>query len=243
MIICILYASPVPRLIAVIPAYNEAETIQDVVADLSAAYGEDIAVVVVDDGSSDDTGVLAEAVGAVVLRQPVNLGAGAALRLGFRYAIQREWDTALVIAADGQHVAAEIPALLVSRDKGADLVVGSRFHPDSTAAYPVSRHRRAAMRLASRILRHRHRVSLTDPTSGFWALSRPCVEMFSRQLPSRFLDDTLIGLSLAVRAGLTIAEVPTAMVVRQGGQPSTRGLTLAYHYTRTLLALSIGGRS
>ncbi|WP_419850608.1 glycosyltransferase family 2 protein [Candidatus Poriferisocius sp.] len=232
-----------PRLIAVIPAYNEAETIQDVVADLGTAYGDEIAVVVVDDGSSDDTGSLAATAGAVVLRQPVNLGAGAALRLGFRYATQREWDTALVIAADGQHIAAEVPALLAARADGADLVVGSRFHPDSTASYPVSRLRRAAMRLASRILRHRHGISLTDPTSGFWALSRPCVEMFSRQLPSRFLDDTLIGLSLAVRAGLEITEVPSAMVVRQGGRPSTRGLTLVYHYARTLLALSIGGRS
>lgn len=226
-----------------IPAYNEAETIQNVVADLDTAYGDDIAVVVVDDGSSDDTGVFAAAAGAVVLRQPVNLGAGAALRLGFRYAMQKDWDTALVIAADGQHIAREIPALLAARSEGADLVVGSRFHSDSTAAYPVSRPRRAAMRIASRILRHRHGISLTDPTSGFWAMSRPCVEMFSRHLPSRFLDDTLIGLSLAVRSGLEITEVPTAMVVRQGGRPSTRGLTLAYHYTRTLLALSIGGRS
>ncbi|WP_419928311.1 glycosyltransferase family 2 protein [Candidatus Poriferisocius sp.] len=231
------------RLIAVIPAYNEAETIQGVVADLIATRDHEMLVVVVDDGSVDDTGTLAASAGAVVLRQPVNLGAGAALRLGFRYAAQKEWDTALVVAADGQHMAEEIPNLLTPRNTGADLVVGSRFHPDCTTSYPVSRHRRAAMRLASRILRHRHGISLTDPTSGFWAMSRPCLELFSRQLPSRFLDDTLIGLSLAVRAGLHIAEVPTVMVVRQGGRPSTRGLTLAYHYARTLLAISIGGRS
>lgn len=226
-----------------IPAYNEAETIEGVVADLGTALGDEIATVVVDDGSSDDTGKLAASAGAVVLRQPVNLGAGAALRLGFRYAAQQKWDTALVIAADGQHMAAEISGLLAARESGADLVVGSRFHPDCSTSYPVSRHRRIAMRLASWILRHRHGISLTDPTSGFWAMSPDCLEMFSRQLPSRFLDDTLIGLSLAARAGLEIAEVPTTMVVRQGGQPSTRGLTLAYHYTRTLLALSIGGRS
>ncbi len=226
-----------------IPAYNEAETIENVIIDLSREFGDDIRVVVVDDGSSDATGELAASAGAVVLRQPVNLGAGAALRLGFRYAVGQHWDTALVIAGDGQHIAREIPALLVARTEGADLVVGSRFHPDRTAAYPVSRLRRVAMRLAGWILRHRHGISLTDPTSGFWAMSPDCLEVFSRQLPSRFLDDTLIGLSLAARAGLKIAEVPTAMVVRQGGQPSTRGLTLAYHYARTLLALSIGGRS
>lgn len=226
-----------------IPAFNEADTIEAVIADLHRVYHDEVLAVVVDDGSADDTGAIAGAAGAVVLRQPVNLGAGAALRLGFRYAAGRNWDTALVIAGDGQHIAAEIPALLSAREAGTDLVVGSRFHPDSTASYPVSRPRRAAMKLASRILRHRHGISLTDPTSGFWAMSRPCLELFSRQLPARFLDDTLLGLSLAVRAGLDIAEVPAAMVVRQGGRPSTTGVTLAYHYTRTLLAISIGGRS
>lgn len=226
-----------------IPAFNEADTIEAVIADLHRVYHDEMVTVVVDDGSADDTGTIAAAAGAVVLRQPVNLGAGAALRLGFRYATSRDWDTALVIAGDGQHIAAEIPALLSAREEGADLVVGSRFHPDSTASYPVSRPRRAAMKLASRILRHRHGISLTDPTSGFWAMSRPCLELFSLQLPARFLDDTLLGLSLAVRAGLDIAEVPAAMVVRQGGRPSTTGVTLAYHYTRTLLAISIGGRS
>ena len=226
-----------------IPAYNEADTIEAVIADLHQVYRDEILPVVVDDGSTDNTGVLAARGGAVVLRQPVNLGAGAALRLGFRYAAQQDWDTALVIAGDGQHIAAEITALLSARDAGADLVVGSRFHPDCTASYPVSRARRAAMRLAGRILRHRHGLVLTDPTSGFWAMSRRCLDLFSRQLPARFLDDTLLGLSLAARAGLDIAEVPAAMVVRQGGQPSTRGVTLAYHYARTLLAISIGGRS
>ena len=98
------------------------------------------------------------------------------------------------------------------------------------------------MRLVSRVLRHRRGVVLTDPTSGFWAMSRPCVELFSRQLPAGYLDN-LLGLSLAARAGLAITEVPVTMAPRQGGQPSTQGATLVFHYARTLLAVLIGGRS
>ena len=231
-----------PRLIAVIPAYNEESTVGGVVSQIQRACPSLAEVVVVDDGSADDTAEKATAAGATVLRLPVNLGYGAALRLGFRYAASRQWDYALVLDADGQHAAADIPALLAASRSGADLVLGSRFHPDCAEHYPVSRIRRAAMRLVSRVLRFRRGVVLTDPTSGFWAMSRPCVELFSQQLPAGYLDN-LLGLSIAARAGLAIHEVPVAMAPRQGGQPSTQGATLVFHYARTLLAVFIGGRS
>ena len=225
-----------------IPAYNEESTVGAVIDEVRRASSGPVEVVVVDDGSADATAYSARAAGAVVLRLPVNLGYGAALRLGFRYATGRRWDHALVLDADGQHIAAEIPALLAACESGADLVLGSRFHPDCPSPYPVSHTRRAAMRLASRVIRHRRGVALTDPTSGFWAMSRPCVELFSRKLPAGYLDN-LLGLSIAARAGLAIQEVPVTMAPRQGGQPSARGAALAFHYLRTLLAVSIGGRS
>ena len=230
------------RLIVVIPAYNEEHTVGRVIAEVQRACNRPVEVVVVDDGSADSTAERASAAGAVVLRLPVNLGYGAALRLGFRYAANRQWDHALVLDADGQHVATEIPALLAACGSGADLALGSRFHPDCPTPYPVSRTRRLAMRLAGRVLRHRRGVALTDPTSGFWALSRPGVELFSQQLPAGYLDN-LLGLSLAAQAGLTITEVPVTMASRQGGKPSTQGATLVFHYLRTLLAVFIGGRS
>ena len=231
-----------PRLIVVIPACNEEDTGGAVISDLQRSCSGPMEVVVVDDGSADDTAEKATTAGATVLRLPVNLGYGAALRLGFRYAARRQWDHALVLDADGQHAAADIPTLLAASRSGADLVLGSRFHPDCAAPYPVSRIRRAAMRLVSQVLRHRRGVALTDPTSGFWAMSRPCVELFSQQLPAGYLDN-LLGLSIAARAGLAIQEVPVAMAPRQGGQPSTQGATLVFHYARTLLAVFIGGRS
>ncbi len=231
-----------PKLIAVIPAYNEESTVGTVIAEVRRACSGPVEVVVVDDGSADATARNARAADAVVLRLPVNLGYGVALRLGFRYAASRQWDHALVLDADGQHIATEIPALLAACHSGADLVLGSRFHPDCPTPYQVSRTRRMAMRLVSRVIRHRRGVALTDPTSGFWAMSRPCVELFSKELPAGYLDN-LLGLSIAARAGLAIKEVPVTMAPRQGGRPSAQGAVLAFHYLRTLLAVFIGGRS
>ncbi|MCY3910110.1 MAG: glycosyltransferase family 2 protein [bacterium] len=231
-----------PRLIVVIPAFNEEDTVGAVISDVQRSCSGPVEVVVVDDGSADATADAAAAAGAVVLRFPVNMGYGAALRLGFRYAASRQWDHALVLDADGQHIAAEIPALLAACDSGADLVLGSRFHPGCPTPYPVSRSRRLAMRLVSRVLRLRRGVSLTDPTSGFWALSRSGVELFSRMLPAGYLDN-LLGLSIAARAGMVVTEVPVTMAPRQGGQPSAKGAALVFHYLRTLLAVFIGGRS
>lgn len=233
---------PAPRLIVVIPAFNEEDTVGSVISDVQRSCSGPVEVVVVDDGSADATADVAAAAGAVVLRFPVNMGYGAALRLGFRYAANRQWDHALVLDADGQHIAADVPALVAACDSGADLVLGSRFHPDCPSPYSVSRSRRLAMRLASRVLRFRRGVSLTDPTSGFWALSRSGVELFSRMLPAGYLDN-LLGLSIAARAGMVVTEVPVTMAPRQGGQPSAQGTALVFHYLRTLLAVFIGGRS
>ena len=230
------------KLIAVIPAHNECDTVGRVIDELRLACPDPIEAVVVDDGSTDSTLHVAKRAGATTLRLPVNLGYGAALRLGFRYAAGRHWDTALVLDADGQHIPTEVPTLLAARDTGADLVLGSRFHPDCPNPYPVSCTRRSAMRLAGGLLQYRHGVALTDPTSGFWALSRPCVELFAQKLPAGFLDN-LLGLTLAASARMTITEVPVTMATRQGGQPSARGTALAYHYLRALVAVSIGNRS
>ena len=138
-----------PGLIAVIPAYNEENTVGAVIAEVQRtcsgpaevrpAEARSVEVVVVDDGSADSTAEAAAVAGATVLRLPVNLGYGAALRLGFRYAAGRQWDCALVLDADGQHIATDIPALVAACHSGADLVLGSRFHPDCAVPYPVSR--------------------------------------------------------------------------------------------------------
>lgn len=115
--------SPAPKsILALIPAYNEAERISGVIT-LTQRH---LPVLVVDDGSTDATSEIACELGATVLRQVPNLGKGAALLEGFRYAVEKGCDAVITLDADGQHDPEEIPAFIDAFEKGADLVIGER---------------------------------------------------------------------------------------------------------------------
>lgn len=109
--------------IALVPAYNEALHIDDVVTGANTH----LPVLVVDDGSSDETAAKSESAGALVLRQVPNQGKGAALRAGFRFALQQGYQGVLTLDADGQHDPAEIPIFLDRyQQTRADLIIGAR---------------------------------------------------------------------------------------------------------------------
>ncbi len=145
----------------VIPAFNEAPVIAAVVADVRARYPN---VVVVDDRSSDDTGALALSAGAIVLRHAINLGQGAALQTGIRFALERDAPFIVTFDADGQHRVDDIAALLErQRETGADVVIGSRF---LGAPQPIPRIRRWLLRLAVVATRLSTGVRLSDAHNG-----------------------------------------------------------------------------
>ena len=110
---------------AAIPAYNAAPFVGDVVRRTLAQIGE---VVVVDDGSADETASRAREAGAEVLAHDFNRGKGAALRTAFAYLAERDFDAVLTLDADGQHLPEEIPRLEQAWREGADLVLGTRDH-------------------------------------------------------------------------------------------------------------------
>ena len=202
------------RVVLITPALNEAASVTDVVhAGTAAGYR----MIVVDDGSTDDTGALARAAGAVVLRHPFNLGVGAALQTGFREALQLGADAVVQVDADGQHDVEQVTALTSRLDEQVQMVVGSRFvdggHPRSP--------RGLAMRMLARRASDVAGTRLTDSSSGFRAIGRPLLEVFSRRFPSSYLGDTFGSILLASRHGFQVTEVPVTMRDRQGGEPST----------------------
>jgi glycosyltransferase involved in cell wall biosynthesis len=215
-----------PRLLVMIPALNEEETIAAVVTDARAHLSGD--VVVIDDGSTDRTAERATDSGATVLRLPYNLGVGGALRTALRYRVVQ-------LDGDGQHDAREARRLLARLDDGYDLVVGSRF----AAGYEVGGSRRTTMRLLSSIVSRRLGGRITDTTSGFRAMGPDAIALFSRHYPVDYLSDTVEALLLAGSAGLRVAEIDVAMHPRQGGAPSSPGLMGAYHLTRLMLAIGL----
>jgi glycosyltransferase involved in cell wall biosynthesis len=207
----------VTDVVVVVPAFDEAACIGEVVAAVRAT-GYDC--VVVDDASTDRTADIAERAGAVVIRLPINLGVGGALRAGFRYAVDHGAHTVVQVDGDGQHPVEQIGVLLEHLTAGNfDMVVGSRFAPGGVPS-PQSKLRRGAISVLSTTLRRRGGVTISDPTSGFRAIRDPLLSGFATDFPHHYLGDTFEALLVAGRRGYRIAEVPVVMQARQGGQPS-----------------------
>ena len=225
------------RLLVVIPAWTEASVIGDVLTELRTAVPW-ADVVVVSDGSVDDTAKIARDGGVKVLELPLNLGVGAAMRTGYLYARRNGYDWALQLYADGQHDPADIPRLLdAARAADADIVIGARFA--GTGSYQTKGPRRWAMSLLSAVLSPVTKAKLTDTTSGFKLNSKKAIELFSVDYPAEYLGDTIGALTIAARRRLKIIQVPVEMRPRAGGEPSHGALKSTRFLLRAWFALAI----
>ncbi|MGW4520736.1 glycosyltransferase family 2 protein [Amycolatopsis sp. NPDC004378] len=215
------------------PAWNESESVASVVEQVKLALPESD-LLVVDDGSVDDTAKLARAAGAGVARLAVNLGVGGAMRTGFRYAAARGYDVVVQVDADGQHDPGELDALLRGLED-ADIVIGSRFAGKGT--YKASGPRKYAMVVLALVFSRLAKTRLTDVTSGFKAMGPRAIRLFAGYYPAEYLGDTVESLVLAIRAKLTIKEIPVVMRERAGGTPSHSPVKSAVYLSRAGLAL------
>ncbi|MGI5520979.1 glycosyltransferase family 2 protein [Micromonospora sp. CA-259024] len=204
------------RVLIIIPALNESGSIADVVQEVRGEL-PGVDVLVVDDGSTDRTAAVAAAAGARVAKLPYNLGVGGAMRLGYRYARDHDYDVAIQIDADGQHDPRYVPKLVDLLDD-TDLVIGARFAGEGD--YSVRGPRRWAMVMLSGVLSRVARTKLTDTTSGFRAANRRVIDMFATWYPVEYLGDTVETLVHTARRGYTIRQVPVAMRKRMAGTPS-----------------------
>ncbi|MCO1594093.1 glycosyltransferase family 2 protein [Micromonospora sp. RHAY321] len=204
------------RTLIIIPALNESGSIADVVGEVRGEL-PGVDVLVVDDGSTDRTAAVAAAAGARVAKLPYNLGVGGAMRLGYRYARDHDYDVAIQIDADGQHDPRYVPKL-VDLLEDSDLVIGARFAGEGD--YNVRGPRRWAMVMLSAVLSRVARTKLTDTTSGFRAANRRVIEMFAGWYPAEYLGDTVETLVHTARRGFRIRQVPVAMRKRMAGTPS-----------------------
>ncbi|WP_135305270.1 glycosyltransferase family 2 protein [Haloarcula amylovorans] len=196
------------RTVAVIPAYNEADTIGPVV-DETGEYVD--RVVVVDDGSSDGTAAIAREHGAVVVEHVFNTGVGGAVRTGYQYAIQHDFDMVVQVDADGQHDPAKIPKLLdVAKDH--DMVIGSRYLNDSYQNYSATRN--VGIRFFTEVVNRLGGIEITDVTSGFRIYR---VSMLRRILHRSDKHWAIEQTLEAAKRDFRITEVSTEMPVREEG--------------------------
>jgi glycosyltransferase involved in cell wall biosynthesis len=225
------------RLLVIVPAWNEQETLPAVLAELSRSV-PDAEVLVVSDGSTDTTATVARAAGTHVVELPINLGVGGAMRAGYRFALRRGYDLTVQLDADGQHDPADIPRLLEAmRAEGADVVIGARFAGVGT--YAARGPRRWSMQVLAAALSRVTHTHLTDSTSGFKACNRRAIRLFSANYPAEYLGDTVESLVIAARAGLTVRQIGVAMRPRAGGRPSHSPVQAAVFLVRAVFALLI----
>lgn len=217
----------------IMPAWNEsaiiAETIRDVLQN-----GPACTVLVVDDGSTDDTVEIAYSAGAHVLQLPFNMGVGGAMRAGFTLAERLGIRQVIQVDADGQHNPADIAKLLEGL-ADADIVIGARFADEGD--YQVRGPRKWAMNVLAFTLSRVAKARLTDTTSGFRAANAKAIKQYVRHYPAEYLGDTIDSLVSAVRAGCVVKQIPVAMRPRQGGMPSQSPVKAAIYLGRSMIAL------
>ena len=226
---------PARTALAVVPAYNEAATITGVVDALRrSAPGFD--VLVIDDGSTDDTSQLARAAGARVVRPPFNLGIGGAVQTGFVFARDGGYDLMAQVDGDGQHDPAELGKLLAAMEPGVDMVCGSRFLVRGEYLAPVSR--RAGIHVFAWLLSRFVGQQVTDPTSGFRLYNRRAIRLFADDYPHDYPE--VEAVLMVHHHRLRMVEVPVNMRERGGGVSSITSGKSAYYMVKVLLALFVG---
>ncbi|NGZ76046.1 glycosyltransferase family 2 protein [Saccharibacillus alkalitolerans] len=222
-----------PKVLLIIPAFNERENIGPLLLSLREHGYE---ALVVNDGSTDDTASICSAIGASVVSLPCNLGIGGAVQTGYKYAYAHGYDIAIQFDGDGQHRAEFIPALIAPLLAGeADLAIGSRYIEKE--GFQSTFLRRAGIRYFSRLIRLITGQTVTDPTSGFRAVNRSIMAMFTAHYPTDYPEPESIVHVL--RLGGRVAEVPVLMSERAGGRSSIRSLRSVYYMIKVSLAILI----
>jgi glycosyltransferase involved in cell wall biosynthesis len=226
---------PARTALAVVPAYNEAATIEAVIASLRR-HAPVFDVLVIDDGSTDDTAGLSRAAGARVVRAPFNLGIGGAVQTGFVFAHEGGYDLMVQVDGDGQHDPEELGKLCDAMRPGIDMVCGSRFLTKGEYLAPISR--RAGIHIFAWLLSRFVGQPVTDPTSGFRLYNRHAIRLFAADYPHDYPEVEAVLMLHHHR--LQMCEVPVRMFQRGGGNSSISSGKSAYYMVKVLLALFIG---
>jgi glycosyltransferase involved in cell wall biosynthesis len=227
--------APRAKILVIIPAYNEEASLPGVIQDLREHIPA-ADVLVVNDGSIDDTAQIARNIDVKVLDLPFNLGIGGAVQAGYLYAERNAYDIAVQFDGDGQHLGSEIKKLLEPlEEQRVDLVVGSRFL--AIGGYKAPLFRKMGIGIFSFVLSRILGITVTDSTSGFRAANRRVIEFFAHTYPDDYPE--VEALVLLHKVGLRMTEVPVTMRERTGGKSSITPIRSAYYMTKVLMAIFI----
>jgi glycosyltransferase involved in cell wall biosynthesis len=225
-----------PGILILIPAYNEGASIGELVRQVRESY-PNYRVVVVNDGSRDNTAQVARTAGAEVVSHPFNMGYGVAIQTGYKYALAKGYDFLVQIDGDGQHDPAFIPKVLAPvLDGETDFALGSRFL--DAKSYEPSLARQVGIGFFCRLVSVLIGMRITDTTSGYQAFNREVIRYFTTEIfPCDYPDaDMLLTLH---RAGFRIREVPVRMYASPNGKSMHAGWKPLYYMFKMLLSIFV----
>jgi glycosyltransferase involved in cell wall biosynthesis len=194
------------KISVIIPVYNEAQTIGKVVSDIKTQYPH-MEIIVVDDGSQDNTFSIADQSGAFVISHPYNIGNGAAIKSGIRHA---SGDILVFMDGDGQHSPADIESLL-KQFPNFDMVVGARRRGQQLWG------RALGNRFYNWLASYVAKFKVEDLTSGFRAIKADIARQFLYLLPNTYSYPTTLTLGV-LRSGRSVKYVPINVLKRQSGK-------------------------
>jgi len=221
------------KVIVIIPAYNEEDSIVQTVENIKATTYIDY--IIINDGSTDNTRRLLDTHKFNHIDLPINLGIGGAMQTGYRYALNHGYDYAIQLDADGQHNPSDLENLVEEITKtNYDMIIGSRFVEKS--AYRGSLPRRIGIYYFYRFIHLLTRLKITDPTSGYRIVNRKVIESFSNYYPTDYPEvEVLVNLA---RKNFKIKEIKVEMNQRQGGKSSiTPKKSIYYMFKVTYISL------
>lgn len=216
-----------PRISVVIPAYNEAATVGDIISRIRK-IGPDFEIIVVDDGSVDDTSKVAVDAGAKVLTAPYNVGNGASVRRGI---LESAGDVVVMMDCDGQHPPEEIPNLLCQLDK-YEMAIGARTSKGNTSDFRKVGNW-ALIKVAEWISGHK----ILDLTSGFRAMRKDSLMRYLRLFPNRYSYPTTITLAFLMDARF-VTYVPMDSIQRRAhGESNIRPMSDFFRFVAIIFRI------
>lgn len=231
------------RVLMIIPAYNEEKSIVQTVESLKKAKLKNMTLdyIIINDGSKDKTKEVCQQNNLNFIDLPINLGIGGAVQTGYKYALINNYDIAIQFDGDGQHDATYIPHLVKEIEKGADIVIGSRYVED-LSEFKSTKIRRLGINILSFIIKICTRKKIYDPTSGFRASNKDIIKLFANEYPTDYPEpDTIVTV---IKNNYKVSEIPVEMNERTSGKSSISGpIKAAFYMIKVSIAIIISSLS
>ncbi len=226
-----------PKVLIIVPAYNEADNLTHVIQEIYAVCRESdkaaYSILVINDGSTDNSKEVLSSVGVAYISMPFNVGIGAAMQTGYQYALENKYDIAIQIDGDGQHDPNMIDSMTDTIKEGYDAVIGSRFIDKQ--GYQSTKLRRGGIAILSSLISFLYGIKILDVTSGLRAVNSRLIYIYANDYSDDYAEPEAIAQALD--AGAKVKEIPVVMRDRQSGESSINSLRSFYYMVKVSLAV------